>query len=589
MDNLQLHVTKQQWRTLGLCLLLALSVTIVLAAVVPGIVYASPATGSVLASFVPATTGNGRGMAFDGTDLYYTLVDDAHIYKVSTAGASLGSILVAGSASDGGPLAWDGSALWTVDYSANSFTLYRVDPGTGAILSSCNIATQNPAHPAVTSAVNIGDFPDGLDWTGSTLWVSGEGANPGSSNWVVEVDTSCNILTAWLAPLTAGQGAFAGTNYGASGVAFDGVNLWHSNAHGYQYQTDLAGAMTGLSFTTAIQLEDLAYDDVTFAPLCALWSNEGAFEANDITAYEVPCGNLPPTADANGPYSVDEGGTVALDGSASSDPDGDPLTYEWDLDNDGTFETVGQSPTFSTAGRDGPDSQIVNLQVCDPQAACATDSATVDILNVAPTVDAGPDAIITSGDIFAVNASFTDPGLPDTHTATIDWGDGIVEPGSVAQGAGSGTVSGSHQYFVPATYIVQVCVTDDDGGVGCDDLTLEVRPLEVEIDIKPGSFPNSINPGSKGNIPVAILSSATFDATTLDPATLTFGHTGDEVSLLRCNESDVNGDGLTDLVCHFSTPLTGFVVGDIEGILRGQTTGGIYVEGRDSVRIVPPT
>lgn len=121
--------------------------------------------------------------------------------------------------------------------------------------------------------------------------------------------------------------------------------------------------------------------------------------------------------------------------------------------------------------------------------------------------------------------------------------------------------------------------------------------LLVEIDIKPGSDPNSINPGSKGTIPVAILSTADFDAQAISCETLTFGHTGDEKSLAwrgkpgdevpQCSLEDVNGDGLLDLVCHFMTQLTGFQVGDVEGILRGMTADGNYFEGRDTVQIVP--
>ena len=41
-------------------------------------------------------------------------------------------------------------------------------------------------------------------------------------------------------------------------------------------------------------------------------------------------------------------------------------------------------------------------------------------------------------------------GTPDTHTATIDWGDGTVEPGTVAESGGAGTVAGSHVYPDPA-------------------------------------------------------------------------------------------------------------------------------------------
>jgi len=114
--------------------------------------------------------------------------------------------------------------------------------------------------------------------------------------------------------------------------------------------------------------------------------------------------------------------------------------------------------------------------------------------------------------------------------------------------------------------------------------------FQVTIDIKPGSFPNSINRRSKGKIPVAILSTADFDAPArVDWASLTFGRTGDERSLAFCDSSpeDVNGDGLPDLVCHFSTQLTGFDAGDTEGVVKGRNIDGTAITGRDSVRIVP--
>ena len=114
--------------------------------------------------------------------------------------------------------------------------------------------------------------------------------------------------------------------------------------------------------------------------------------------------------------------------------------------------------------------------------------------------------------------------------------------------------------------------------------------VEVMVDIKPGSFPNSINPESKGKIPVAILSTLDFDAPgQVDRDSLTFGPTGDEDSLAFCSPSpeDVNCDGYDDLMCHFYTRQTGFACGDTEGILKGQTADGVPLEGSDSVRIVP--
>jgi len=119
---------------------------------------------------------------------------------------------------------------------------------------------------------------------------------------------------------------------------------------------------------------------------------------------------------------------------------------------------------------------------------------------------------------------------------------------------------------------------------------------DIPIDIKPGSDSNSIIPRSKGLIPVVILSTSDWDAPDqVDTESLTFGSTGNEDSLHRrgragvpnCGEEDVNGDGLADLVCHFKTQETGFESGDTEGILRGETSDGIPIEGKDSVRIVP--
>jgi len=111
----------------------------------------------------------------------------------------------------------------------------------------------------------------------------------------------------------------------------------------------------------------------------------------------------------------------------------------------------------------------------------------------------------------------------------------------------------------------------------------------VAIDIKPGEGPNSINPTSSVNIPVAILSSPDFDAPSrIEPTSLTFGRTGHEPSLLRPPKSeDVNGDGRLDLICHFDTQIAGFASGNTVGILKARNVDGDDVQGWDSIRIVP--
>ena len=120
----------------------------------------------------------------------------------------------------------------------------------------------------------------------------------------------------------------------------------------------------------------------------------------------------------------------------------------------------------------------------------------------------------------------------------------------------------------------------------------EVMPdtvVSVGIDIKPGSFPNSIQMKGGGPIPIAILSSATFDALSeVNQQSLTFGPTGDEKSLSQCSNqgADVNGDGLPDQICHFLPSKTGFQLGDTQATLKGATIEGTPLTGSDAVTIV---
>lgn len=114
---------------------------------------------------------------------------------------------------------------------------------------------------------------------------------------------------------------------------------------------------------------------------------------------------------------------------------------------------------------------------------------------------------------------------------------------------------------------------------------------EVLIDIKPGSYPNSINLGSNGVVPVAILTTTDFDAATVNPLTVELagstvrlkGKSGNVGSL-----EDVDGDDDLDLVVQVCTDALELSSGDTEAILTAFTYSGLPITGSDSVRIVPP-
>ena len=111
-----------------------------------------------------------------------------------------------------------------------------------------------------------------------------------------------------------------------------------------------------------------------------------------------------------------------------------------------------------------------------------------------------------------------------------------------------------------------------------------LAPAEVSIDIKPGSIPNKINPGSLGVIPVAILTTGTFDATTVDPNTVRFGATGTETASIHFALEDVDADDDTDLILHFKTRSTRLLCGDTSASLIGNTYSGQIIAGSDSIR-----
>jgi len=107
--------------------------------------------------------------------------------------------------------------------------------------------------------------------------------------------------------------------------------------------------------------------------------------------------------------------------------------------------------------------------------------------------------------------------------------------------------------------------------------------LEVEIDIKPGSDPNSINLKSRGVVPVAVLTTDDFDATTVDPSMVEFAG----ATPMRWAWEDVDGDGDKDLLFHFKTQELNLDENSTEAILTGDTTDGRHIQGTDAVNIVP--
>ena len=170
------------------------------------------------------------------------------------------------------------------------------------------------------------------------------------------------------------------------------------------------------------------------------------------------------------------------------------------------------------------------------------------------------------------------PGAPLPFSA-LPLDTGLVDLGPVAPGA--------HVLGVQAEGQVGGCNSGNLTDWGGSLRVLTSPPIaEVQVDVKPGSAENPINPRSRGVIPVAILTGGGFDATTVDPATVRFGHTGSEAAPVHSFIADADLDGDIDLFVFFKTPDTKIQCGDVSALLTGMTRGGQRIRGADAIRTV---
>jgi len=180
---------------------------------------------------------------------------------------------------------------------------------------------------------------------------------------------------------------------------------------------------------------------------------------------------------------------------------------------------------------------------------------------------------------------YADPDHP-WHSEIVSWEWDFNNDGLYDDASGETAIWSSCDLDL---HVVGLKVTNSFGESDEHDTVIDVVELghgvQIDIDIKPGSDPNAVNPRSKGLIPVAILTTGDFDAAEVEPSTVTFGTANASMVHKNAHVEDVDADGDLDLLLHFHTQDTGISCGDTEAQLTGQTYGGTNIMGSDAVKI----
>ncbi|MBX2997504.1 MAG: DUF11 domain-containing protein [Caldilineaceae bacterium] len=270
--------------------------------------------------------------------------------------------------------------------------------------------------------------------------------------------------------------------------------------------TDVITGPTAPRTRGAISATHVYADNGVYTVTVTIRDDDGGQHSRSFTVTVL---NAAPELNAGNNQTVTEGALVSLDPATFLDRgtlDTHIATVNWGDGSPsvaGTVNATPYGPPGSTAGVTGTISAshryaddgvyTVTVQLSDDDGATVTDTLTITVTNVAPTVRAAGDITRNEGQSFTLTniVTFTDPGWSDpgrlkaseTFTYSINWGDtspvitGTVTtiinggPGILTRGA----ITGSHTYADNGIYTVTVRIYDDNGGMGTDSFVATVN------------------------------------------------------------------------------------------------------------------
>lgn len=290
------------------------------------------------------------------------------------------------------------------------------------------------------------------------------------------------------------------------------------------------GSSGNLTLNEVLPRAGVSAGEVVTATATDQNGNTSEFALNVRATTDVPTNNAP-VAEAGGPYIIDEGASLNLTGSASSDPDGDTLTYAWDLDNDFIFGEAGEPVTATRTvswvalvdyGVTNNGFFTIGLQVRDGNGGVDTTTAALTVNNVSPTITSPLASFVSENVTFVQTVVAGDPAEPVTFSVT-----GGADQSLFAINPATGTltfnVAPDFEFPTDAdtdhVYEVQVTANDGDGGIDMELLSVTVTGVNDNrpfISSHSGQVKASIDvPENETEVTAVIATDADLPAVTL--------------------------------------------------------------------------
>jgi hypothetical protein len=338
-------------------------------------------------------------------------------------------------------VALDGSHSSDPDGDALTYAWSFVSHPTGSTATLLNPATVNPTFRVDKAG----------RYTVQLL------VNDGQVNSVADTVVISTLNTAPVAQAGQNQTARLGTT-----ITLDGSHSSDVDGDALTYAWSFVSRPTG---STATLLNPTTVNptfsvDKAGSYIVQLVVNDGQVNSAPATV-TISTENSPPVANAGAAQTTQIGKTVTLDGSASSDVDGDALTFRWALITvpTGSLATLSNAqavkPTFIV---DQPGAYVAQLIVNDGQVDSAPATVTLSTENVPPVAKAGPDQTAPVGSTVTLDGRQSID--PDHDAITYAWSLTAKPSGSQAQLNGSTTAQPTFVIDKPGTYIAQLIVND---------------------------------------------------------------------------------------------------------------------------------